>query len=103
MGDVVQLLRLVLVDVDGVLVQNVFDGIRPQFVVGIEFVKMAQSLGPASQVVINLELASGVGKLLELTQEREIFARILDTKSGTWVCVDWEIVLPAGLAEQPAR
>ena len=77
-GNVAELFGLVLVDVDGVLIQHVLNDVLAELIVLAQSVKMAKGLCPSSQVVVDLEVLSELGKLLKLSQEREVFPRVLD-------------------------
>lgn len=77
-GDVPQLLGLVLVSINGFLVQVVLDGVCPKLVICACCMQSLQSLGPAAEVVIDFEVLSKLRELLELPQEWEVLAGILD-------------------------
>lgn len=66
-GDIVQLLRLILVEIDGILVENVLDCVCPQLVVSIERMKMFDGLGVPSQVIVDFEMTSGFRRLLKFS------------------------------------
>ena len=68
-GHLAQLLSLVLVEVDGVLVEDVLDCVGAEFIVGVQSVQMLDRLGCPAQVVVDLEVAAKFGLLLQLAQE----------------------------------
>lgn len=63
-GDIVQLLRLVLIEIDGILVQDMLDCVFSKLVVGVEHMEMLDSLAMPSKVVVDFEMASGFRGLL---------------------------------------
>ena len=77
MSGVAELLGLVLVEVDGILVQDMLDCVCPDFVMSVESMQMLESLGCPPQIVVDLEMATKFRKLLQLAQEGQIFTRIL--------------------------
>lgn len=64
-GDLPQLHRLVFVTVDGILVQNMLDGVRPDFVICTKCMQAFQCLGPASEVVVDFKLLPLFRELLK--------------------------------------
>ena len=68
---------LVLIDIKGFFVQGVSDGVRTQFFVRIEGMKMSQGLSIPSKVVVNFKVSSKFRGFLELAEEWQIFTRVL--------------------------
>lgn len=77
MCDFPPLLRLVFVNFESLLVQDVSGYVGPDLLVSSESIQMLQSLAKSREMVINLELATGFRVLLQFPEERKIFSRIL--------------------------
>lgn len=78
LGDFSLLLALILVKFQSFRVQDMLDDICPDLLMGIESIEVIQSLGEASEMVVNLKLASKFRQLLQFPQKWQIFARVLD-------------------------
>lgn len=53
------------------------DNIGPNLIMGIESIQMLQSLGETREMIVNLELTSSFGELLQFTQEWKVFTGVL--------------------------
>ncbi len=76
------------------------DNVSPDLLVGIESIEMIQSLGEASEMVVNFKLTSKFRQLLQFPQEWQILARVLDFVNA--VLLPCGIFLPSEPAAQPS-
>lgn len=76
-GDLPLLLWLILIDFQGLLVENVFRDVCLNFVVGSKCKEMSKGLLESRKVVVDFEFSSNLRQLLELSKEGEIFSGVL--------------------------
>lgn len=77
MCDVFLLLRLIPVDIESFLVQDMLGDIVPDLIMSTESIEMLQCLRKARKVVVDFEMTPSLGQLLQLPKEWKVFSRIL--------------------------
>lgn len=78
MCDVFLLLRLIPVDIESFLIQNMLGDIVPDLIMSTEGIEMLQCLRKPRKVVVDFEVTPSLGQLLQLPKEWEVFSRILE-------------------------
>ena len=77
LSDLPKLFRLILVDVECLLVQTMPGHVSPSLLVGTQDKQMFQSLVEPSKMIVNLELTPDLRQLLQLPEEWKVLSGIL--------------------------
>lgn len=77
LSDLPKLFRLILVNVECLLVQTMPGHVSPSLLVNIQGKQMFQSLVEPSKMIVNLELTPGLRQLLQLPEEWKVLSGIL--------------------------